>query len=74
MNQKAVLRSGVVVILTGRSECASFPLIGKRFSGGALELWRRDGRWREDGSDHPLDVTHLVTPTGKTVEFMGLAP
>lgn len=71
---KAVLRNGVVVVLSGRSGIAGFPMIGRTFSGERLELWRRDGRWREDGATHPLDVTHLVTPTGHTVEFIGLVP
>lgn len=71
---KGLLRGGAVVVLTGRSDVPGFPLIGRTFSDGRIELWRGDGRWREDGAPHRLDVTHLITPSGQPVEFLGLAP
>lgn len=70
----AFLRNGKAVVLTGRSNVPDFPIQGRRNGDGALEVWRRDGRWREDGADHPLDITHIVTAHGQTVEFLGLAP
>jgi hypothetical protein len=28
------------------------------------DLWRQDGAWREDGTEHPLDIIGSLTATG----------
>jgi hypothetical protein len=70
----AFLRNGAAVVLTGRSETEEFPIMGRVNGCGDLELWRRDGRYREDGAEHPRDITQIKTPCGKIVPFLGLAP
>lgn len=65
----AFLRDGQAVVITGRLQHATFPLVGRRNGTGAMDLWRHDGRWREDGAEHPLDITHVLTPCGVKVEF-----
>ncbi len=74
MKQLAFLRDETPVVLTGKSDVSGFPLQGRRHPEGTLELWRGDGRYREDGVEHRLDVTHLITPSGKPVDFLGIAP
>lgn len=36
-------------------EISAFALIG-RVAGGDLELWKANGRWREDDRPHPRDL------------------
>lgn len=32
-----------------------------------VELWHRDGHWREDKTPHPMDIVALVDPEGALV-------
>lgn len=42
-------------------------LLGYRAADNSEQLWRFDGCWREDGSEHPLDIVAKVitAPDGK---------
>jgi len=73
VNSQVFTRDGTAAKLTGCASVAGFPLCGRR-NDGVLELWDKYGRWRQDGADHPLDIVSIVTPTGATVPFLGLAP
>lgn len=45
-----------------RGEVSAFALIG-RVAGGDLELWKANGRWRENDSAHPRDLA-ISLPVG----------
>lgn len=50
---------GVFVWLAfGRTRpCGAAGQLGAATEGYPVaDMWRRDGRWREDGTDHPLDI------------------
>ena len=46
-----------------RGDVSPFALIG-RVNGGSLELWKANGRWREDDQPHPLDLAISVPAKG----------
>jgi hypothetical protein len=43
----------------GATEFTPWGYIG-RVDGGSLELWKDNGRWREDDSAHPLDLAVVM--------------
>lgn len=58
MSTPVLLRNGTLAeIVRGNPiTCpAGFPLTG-RTRNGQLELWKSCGHWREDGTEHPLDI------------------
>lgn len=58
MSRRVILRNGQ------RAEIIESPMVllasGFAFQGrtasGQLELWTARGNWREDGTEHPLDI------------------
>lgn len=76
MNPTAVfLRCGKAAHVTGRVTGPwPFALIGRTVEEGRLELWQENGRWRESGEAHPLDIVSLVTAGGALVAFAGESP
>ncbi len=69
------LRCGKAAHVTGRVTSPwPFALIGRTVEESRLELWQENGRWRDDGTDHPLDIISLVTPGGMLVAFAGESP
>jgi hypothetical protein len=58
MNTAVPLRNGEQARITGSVQLGEFRLKGLR-SNGSFDLWRLDGSWREDGTEHPLDL--LIT-------------
>ncbi len=49
----------------------TFDLIGVLDDTGSLELWRADGKWRENGEPHALDIVG-VESNGHFLPFTGL--
>lgn len=73
MSQRALLRNGVVVKLAPElAHVPGFPMTGEPFSGGEVELWTARGRYREDGTEHPRDITHLIAADGQMHPFVGI--
>jgi len=70
--QKVLLRCNRLAILTlVLSDNSLFPW---KFQGITCDdhdhqLWREDGRWRDDGSHHPLDIVGLVDPSGSVKAY-----
>ena len=50
----AVLRQDHAEVAEG-----CFDLVGRCDASGEMELWRSDGKWREDGEPHPLDIVGI---------------
>ena len=67
------LRNQESATVLGRTHVTPFALVGRR-GNGVLELWQEGGQWREDGSQHPLDIVGLVTPSGQLVALQGGSP
>lgn len=59
-----------------RKDCAvGFGVLGKRRAeGSGLEMWTKDGHWREDRTEHPFDIVLFVNPDGQIVRFTGEIP
>lgn len=70
---RVFLRNGETALVLGRVEIGAFMLVGRR-SAGPLELWLQDGRWSEDGAEHPLDIVSVVTGAGALVALNGGLP
>jgi len=69
------LRGGQAAHVTGRVTGPwPFALIGRMADGDRLELWQENGRWRDDGAEHPLDIVSVVTPGGAVMAFAGESP
>lgn len=48
---------------SNRGEISPFSLLG-RVNGGDLELWKSNGRWRENDKAHPRDLAISETVKG----------
>lgn len=68
------LRNGESSRFIGKSESAAFPVLGRRGGDGPLELWTAHGHWREDASEHPLDIVRCVTDDGREFQFSQIVP
>lgn len=62
------LRNGEIAWLIKRVRIEPFEICGRREQ-GAYELWRCTGHWREDKTEHPLDIVEGIMPDGKTFPF-----
>jgi hypothetical protein len=51
-------------VLARTDDTPPFTMLGKTRD-GLPQLWREDGRFREDGCRHPLDIRHVLTPEGE---------
>ena len=60
---KVQLRNGMIAIVNPRrcTDCPPFTHQGYLKKTKEPELWREDGRWREDGTRSPYDIIHVRT-------------
>ncbi|HZZ20289.1 MAG TPA: hypothetical protein VFE25_13010 [Opitutaceae bacterium] len=65
-----LLRDDSVGTITNTVDQPPFKLVGQHERGN-VELWRADGRWREDGSDHPYDIVAVQKSDGTLVKVQG---
>lgn len=58
---KAQLRNGMIAIINPRrcTDCPPFTHQGVLKKTNEPELWREDGKWREDGTPSPYDIKHV---------------
>lgn len=65
---KVLLRCKQVADVTGASELGNDVtpqrVLTGRLASGSMELWFADGKWRESGEPHPLDIVGFINPDG----------
>ncbi len=63
---RVLLRCKLTAVITDRQHgiACEFEYYGKRDDNGKGELWRSDGKWRENGRPHPLDIVGVEQGAG----------
>lgn len=64
------LRNGEPAVITSKVTVGEYRIEGRRRAYGS-ELWTKSGHWREDRSEHPLDIVILKNPDGQLFKVTG---